>query len=274
MSDAAEIDGLDEREDVDRLAWWAFQAISVIGAILFFFFGWLQLRFTPVISYIQNTTPEIITKGTLILYCACWIAGCSFETWMQQKVYVSDPHRGEMTKDLFGAIIAMGVASIALVWASSHQQFFSLILLGFTVANIVGWWLIAKRIKPIITASQAELLSRRNFFRLEQLRLIEAHVIGDWQKLRFAIMVFIALFGVLVYYSSPTRSLLAKFVESSPLSIPAKTAANLLPPVIYLFFVLVAESWIWIRRENIRAMLSATDKLKKRYRMDPVPKRD
>jgi hypothetical protein len=273
-SGSATPDDLDEKDNISDLAWWAYQAIKWIGAILFIFFGWLQVRFLPVLSYVQNTPPEALIKGTLIAYYASWIGGCTFDTWIQQKVYVSDPKQGEVTVSLIGAIFAMFIVAFVLVWASSHQQFFALILLGFTIVNIVGWWLIVARIKPIIAASRAKLLSGERFFRLEQLRVIEAHMTGAWQRSRFVAMVLISLLGVLVYYSSPVRLFIARFIEASPLGIASNTAADLLPPIIYLSFVLVAEAWIWVKRENVRAMLLAMDKLRKGYFLRPIPERN
>jgi len=148
-----------------------------------------------------------------------------------------------------------------------------LVLLGFTVVNIVGWWLIVARVKPIIDASRARLLSSGRFFRFEQLHLIEEHMAGHWQVSRFIAMVLISLLGILFYYSSPIRLFTARLIEASPLAISANTASDLLPPVIYLSFVLVAESWIWIKRENVRAMLSAMDNLRKDYSLEPISER-
>ena len=159
---------------------------------------------------------------------------------MQQKVYVSDPGRGKVAEDLIGAIIAMFAAAFALVWASSHQEFFALVLVAFVIVNVVGWMLIVRRIKPIIEASRTQLHSTNKLFRLEQLSLIEAHMTGKWQVYRFSIMLFIALLSVLVYYSMPVRYSLAALVASLPFGISADAANNLLPPFFYLLFVAVA----------------------------------
>jgi|HubBroStandDraft_6_1064221.scaffolds.fasta_scaffold365908_1 hypothetical protein len=269
-SGATTPDDLDEKESVHNLAWWAFQAIRIIGGILLVFFGWLQLRFVPILTYVQNTPPEALVKAALIIYYASWITGATFDTRIQDKVYISDPKRGEITLNLIAAIVGFFVVAFALVWASSHQQYFAVVLLSFVVLNITGWALIIARVKPIIEATRSNFLVRDNFFRIEQLRLIEEHMTGKWQIHRFAAMLAVVLVAILIYYSSATRFFLARLIESSPIGLPSNTVAELLPATMYLTFVVMAESWIWIKRENVRSTLFALDRLRKRYLLSPL----
>src|ERR1700730_3158978 len=92
--------------------------------------------------------------------------------------------------------------AFALVWASSHQQYFAVVLFGFVVLNFTGWALITMRVKPIIEATRSNFLVRDNFYRIEQLRLIEEHMTGKWQIHRFAAMLAVVLVAILIYYSS------------------------------------------------------------------------
>ncbi len=142
----------------------------------------------------------------------------------------------------------MGVAAFVLVWASSHPQFFAIVLFAFTVVNIVGWWLIVKRINPVIDTSRAKL--KGDLFRLDQLQSIETHMVGGWQKVRFAGMIFLSLVGIVVFYLIWVREFFAKIVETGT---GISFDANLLPPIIYLCYVLFAEIWIWTKRESLRA---------------------
>ncbi|HEY1748606.1 MAG TPA: hypothetical protein VGG11_17815 [Xanthobacteraceae bacterium] len=160
----------------------------------------------------------------------------------------------------------MGVAAFVLVWASSHPQFFAIVLFAFTVVNIVGWWLIVKRINPVIDTSRAKL--KGDLFRLDQLQSIETHMVGGWQKVRFAGMIFLSLVGIVVFYLIWVREFFAKIVETGT---GISFDANLLPPIIYLCYVLFAEIWIWTKRESLRATLSTTDRLRKHYSLQSKP---
>jgi hypothetical protein len=163
--EAATLDEFEGRENIADLAWWGYQSVKVIGGILLVFFAWLQLKSVPLGTIVQNTTPEILIKATLVLYYACWVGGATFDTWVQQRVFVADPKRGKLTLDLFAVMAGFFVVAFALVWASLHQELFVLVLLVFVIANFAGWNLIVRRIRPTISSSEKVLFEGGYLFR-------------------------------------------------------------------------------------------------------------
>lgn len=263
-------DDLEGIERVGNLAWWAYQSIKVIGGLLLLFFAWLQVKDIPLGTLVQNTRPEFLIKATLILYYASWITGCTFDTRIQQKVYVADPKRGQITVDLLAAIGGFFVVAFALFWASSHQQYFAFVLLAFVAVNAVGWMLIVGRVKPIISASREVFLQRENFFRLEQLAVVREYMTGNWQVRKFIAMVIVILFASALSSFDSLRISLGTVIETFATSVPPNTMAGLLPDLCILFFVLMAEGWIWTKREKVRSILAAIDDLRQRYVLKPL----
>ena len=267
-------DDLEGIEHVSNLAWWGYQAIKAIGGLLLFLFAWLQIKDVPLGTLVQNTTPQRIIKVSLILYYTCWIGGATFDTKVQQKVYVSDPKRGQITLELLTVIAGFCAVALALVWASSHQEFFGALLLIFVAVNICAWMLIVARVKPVIASSrEISLKSAENLFRLEQLQIVEKYMTGSWQIHRFGVMIAMIAFAIAISYLDGIRLLLALPIASVIKSVTPGTIAESLPlSISILLFVVVAEAWIWIRREHVRFTLAAMDDLRQRYILTPVSK--
>jgi hypothetical protein len=259
---------LDDLGDIERLATWARRFIAIIGGALLAIFTWLQIREIPLIDVVQNTTPEILIKAALVIYYACWIGGTNFDVRIQQKTYIIDPKRGNITANTIVIVSLFFIVAILLMAVSANEQAFAAVLALFVAFNIIGWRHIVGRVTPIIKATRTALEEQKNYFRLEQLNLVEAYMAGPWQKHRFAAMLLIVAVTCTVAFFEIVRRVVGTAV-SLVSDVPLEIISKLLPSICILAFVLAAEGWIWIKRLNIHTALVVMDRLRKNYALVP-----
>jgi hypothetical protein len=76
----------DERDDLERLAWWAGRAIATGVVVLPLFFTWLHLNKEQIFNALTNATPSLILKGAVGLYFLCWAFGAPIDLGLQKAV--------------------------------------------------------------------------------------------------------------------------------------------------------------------------------------------
>jgi hypothetical protein len=263
-------DDLDGIQSIEKLASWARWFIWAITGIIGLFFTWVQLKDVPFVELAQKTPPQALTTTALIIYYACWIGGTNFDVGIQQRAYVADPKRGNITANTIGVTVVFLCVTALLLWVSMEKdiRLFALVLGLFVVANIFGWRHIVSRVRPAINTSRGTFRERRNFFRLEQLNLVDRYMTGKWQMQRFWSMLAMVLVINLFCSVEGARTAIATAANSLGIDLPVPTLANLVPGLSILAFVLIAETWIWAKRINVRTALTVLDGLRTEYKLE------
>lgn len=245
------------------------RAIWLIGAALALIFGWLQFRDIPVASLFDRAEPDLLLKLTLALYYSCWVFGSTFDTNLQMSVYVRDPNRGLFPKHAYALLIGFGAAAAVLLWASKEEVFFAVVLTGFVAFNILGFFYILRYVKPIMAASKEQYEIKQDYFGLEQLDLVITYMSGQWQWLRFIVMVLLAIAMNVIVFSDSARGLIAHLLATIAPPANVQTINRLIPSLSFLVFVLVAEGWIWAQRIRVRTAIDLVEGLATRYVVRP-----
>jgi hypothetical protein len=242
----------------------------MIGGALVLGFGWLQLKDFPLIPLLESTQVGFVLKVALTLYYFSWVFGANFDVGLQQAAFLQDRHRGNMGWRAIAAIVGFGVVAAILLWVSNDEKRFSVALIAFVAANVVGWHVLAARVSSIGHASL--ILAEGDFFEIERIRLVQEFMNGDWQRWRFLVMFLIATIGVAICFLPALRAAIQIAVVALAPDLTKKEAIidQLLPTSVFLMFLVVGESWIWTMRARTRLFLALIDHLRVTYEIRPV----
>jgi hypothetical protein len=263
-------DEWDNAESVERLAEIGNYVIWTTSTVLVALFAWIQLSESPFIEAAKNVSPEFLITTALVVYYACWLFGATFDLKAQKTAYVVDPYQNRFLKEAIGVGFLFLLVSVALVAASTNIHYFVLVLAAFVLMNFLGGRFIRFRVHRAIEASRRKLLGRKNFFRAEELRLVENYMFGVWQDRRFCLMLAFVFTIIGVSFNETIRAGFTKALVFLGLPLPANTIHALLPASLILLYVLTAESWIWFKRLELTFALRAIRKLRERFTLKPV----
>jgi hypothetical protein len=164
----------------------------------------------------------------------------------------------------FLLVVLFGLLAGTLLWASDDDRWLAAVLTAFIGYNIFGWWYLNRIIKPIMLKSQDRLREDLAYFDLEKLRVVWSYLTDPWQWQRFATMLAMVFFFDAICFSDAFRSTLAEILTVVE-SVKSDTMFNILPDFYLLFFVIVAENWIWVMRVKVGTALTILDVLKEKY---------
>jgi hypothetical protein len=263
-------DIIDPKAPVDKLASRTRLLVRIVAGGLALLFGWLQFKDYLIGSMFANVQPELLRKATLAIYYLCWVFGANFEIGIQQEVYVKDPDRGRVPLHALGAIIGFGIVASILLWAADNDQRFAAALTCFVAANIAGWrGIYVRRVMPIIRASEKYYTTEKeDFAELERVRVVSEYMAGAWQWHRFIVLSIIIGIVDLIAFAEVVRQNLEATIRMALRDWPS----GLLPDASLIVFVVVSETWIWIKRGQTRAFLNAIFELKQKYVLKPRTK--
>jgi hypothetical protein len=228
--------------------------IKYIGLILFAIFTYLQLKDFQIGTVIENISPDLLRRLTLIAYYWCWIFGTTFDTDIQEVAYFSEKGRFKLTERAIGLLLLFGFVAAVLLWAANDDRLFAGTLTVFFLFNVGGFAYILWFVKPIILASKDKYLEGKNHFSLAQLELVSGYMNGSWQWKRFGLGVaLIAIMNAICFSDSIKIAIaegLARFIP-----ITADLLSERLPTFTFVTFVALMEGWIWVQRAKVSVAL-------------------
>jgi hypothetical protein len=238
--------------------------ISLVATVLALFLK--DLRWDVVVD---STEPEFLQKLTLIIYYFCWLFGSRADTNVQESVYISVPSTWRVTLPEFFLVIAFAGLAGALLWAAGDEKRFAILLSLFTAANIAGWWFLNRKLKPLMSGSRKQLVRGSAYLDLERLNVVTNYLTGTWQWRRFVVMGILVIVFDIVCFVPPVRAASSDWIAYLVADLNSKSDAisRLLPDALFLLFVLVAETWIWIKRVRVATSLDILDEMKLKYRL-------
>ncbi len=256
------------RTEVDKLATKARFTIKIIGGALALLFTWIQLKDFPVVPLLESTKAGFVLRLALAVYYFSWIFGTSFDVSVQQSVYVRDADRGHLGWRAIAAIGLFGATAAIFLWASDDEKWFAATLTGFIIANIIGWLVLVRRVTSIIYMSL--LTYDQDFFEIERLHVVKIYIAGNWQKYRFLVMFAIALVAIAISFVAPVRLMVSLAIASLVFGLKETVISPLLPSLVFVVFLVIAEGWIWMMRAKTWASLNLISDLKEKYQLEPI----
>ena len=246
--------------EVIRQGRFARSAIKIVALILALTFAWLKfkgIRFTPVVETFAAT---ILLHSALGIYYFSWMFGLINDTREQELVYTQPLKNVPIHCLIFGLFFFLAFGGLCYVKTAYS---FSLVLWIFLAGNVLFWLYYVKRfLKATTEATRADFISNRDYISLEYLRAIhDDYLCGGWQWWRFAIGgIIISLIAILAIQPGPLRSVIENIKPGQ---------LNTLIASLLLLFVLLMESWIWMRRFRVKNNIALLEDIQGRYHLRP-----
>src|ERR1700734_109280 len=266
---------LDDRRWFDRVFYLARLATTVIAGLLPLLFAFLTLRDIKVEPFIEYTSYQFYIRIALTIYYFCWMYGAAFDYQTQQDVYVIDPNKGRIPKGFFVFVPVFVVIAVSLLLASiQNERYLAVALTLFCILDVIGWHHNQTWMKPIFEASFKFYETEHDYFGYERLSFAKSFFFGRWALWRYATMLAILGSILLISFNGTARDNLSQAIHHTT-SLDSAKINEITPGVLILFFVLTAETWIWVNRIRVRvsmdAIASVKDKIALHFR--EVPKK-
>ena len=188
--------------------------------------------------------------------------GAAFDYQTQQDVYVIDPNKGRIPKGFFVFVPVFVVIAVSLLWASiQNERYLAVALTLFCILDVIGWHHNQTWMKPIFEASFRFYETEHDYFGYERLSFAKSYFFGRWALWRYATMLAILGSILLISFNGLVRDNLSQAIHYTT-GLDSAKISEITPGVLILFFVLTAESWIWVNRIRIRVSMNAIASVK------------
>lgn len=237
-------------------------------ASIYAFLSFTTLPFAPLLTAID---PAKALQIIIIFYYFLWVWGVNHDTDLQELVYATAPAEGKLRPSDIGVIILIFVVSVLLVWSIGGEQRFAGVLTIFFIVNIFSWrWLLCA-IRPAIAQSfEIYRTEPEDFFSLERLNAFVLYISGHWQWFRFGAMGVVLAILNSATFSNGIRKLISDALARSYPALTSAQISRILPVVLFVFFIVVEEGWIWIMRMRTDFVLKVTSDLEQKYEIHPL----
>jgi hypothetical protein len=257
----------DARKRLQRVFWWARQAVWAVATILAFAFLWLQWKDYLEGGLVDKVSKVVVIKLALGIYYFSWIFACRFDLKIQESVYIIDPNKGALPKSFFLLTPLFLVGAALLLWAADHETYLPYFITTFFAIDTVLWIYTRKWAIPIAEATRRHHSSNpERYFYIAQIDVVEELMCGKYQIYRhIALFALIAAFDMIALFDTPKEfiSLLIHAVNSD---ISERSMSELLPAAFLLGYVLACELSMWFMRARALLSLKIIDRLHMKYR--------
>jgi hypothetical protein len=113
------------REDISKIAAFADWCIWGVTAGIALVFAGITLKDIPFVPALSSTNPDYLQSILLSLYIACWAAGTTIDTKVQNSVYLIDPSGGRVRYGAVIAVVALSLVSLAVLLTRKNELYFS-----------------------------------------------------------------------------------------------------------------------------------------------------
>ena len=208
----------------------------------------------------------------LSVYIACWAAGTTIDTRLQNSVYLIDPSGGEVRPASVVAVVVLGLVSLAVLLTRTNELLFSLALAAFTSVDILAWLYLRFRfLPPIITATRDRYRTGPNYDYYGDILLdiVTAQVIGNWKWWRQVFLSAIVLLMIIIALSPRAKDTISSWVDGKvPGMLPGSTKP-LLSDVLLFVFIAVSELWHFAFRLKTALSIRVLNELKDNFAIVP-----
>ncbi len=251
---------------VESLFGWSQSLVTGVGWIFAGVFTVLQLKKYSVLTVVQSVQGQTLIHIALLLYYYAWISAQPLEVQMSRAVYISDPDRGKIPKSLFLLIPILLFLGVVLFVVQENERYLSVAFTAFFIIDVV-FWLNIVRLAPRYEAASARIYEAEKLdAQLAQLKFyVRSYLGGTWQYFRFATLAFLlVVFDVFVQIDAVRQFISAQIHNVVP-DISKDKALDLIPGALFLTYILVGETWVWIMRLRTRRTILIIDELDSRY---------
>ena len=269
LSKAALAEIASAKADVQKLARRSRLAVEIAAWVLATACAFVIITEKQVLGAIVGIDPGILYKGGLFLLYTSWVFGAKFDVDIEEKTYARDDLNGTLDWRALGVIVLLTLTMIGFFWLHSMERFFGFGLLALVAVNVMTWRAVCIRINGPIEQSMKTFIGQSDYFAAEKLKLVSEYMRGPWQKTRFRVMLASALTLIAVTNAIHGFDLAALAGTAQLAGLSAGKLVALTPAMLFLAYVAVTESWIWIRRQRAGVAIETIERLGHAYQMRP-----
>jgi hypothetical protein len=261
------------REDISKIAAFADWCIWGVTAGIALVFAGITLKDIPFVPALSSTNPDYLQSILLSLYIACWAAGTTIDTKVQNSVYLIDPSGGRVRYGAVIAVVALSLVSLAVLLTRKNELYFSLALAAFTSVDILTWLYLRLRfLPPIIKATREKYRTGPNYDYLGEILLdiVTAQIIGNWKWWRQLALSTIVLLMILVAVSPHAKDAISSLVDGNVPGILPGTTKPLLSDFFLLVFIAVSEFWHFAFRLKTAVSIGVLNELDTNFSIQPI----
>jgi hypothetical protein len=212
-------------------------------------------------TFINDSSPSVVMQTAIGIWYLSWVFGLGMDLNMQERVYFFDPDEGHLPREMYFTFGIMLLFAIIMMYFVDEPKYFVLILTVFSIVSIFGYLLYARRASKIIDSSYTEFVEHRDRVRIEQINCLRNYIQGRWNRVRAVVLVAMLIPIDILCWDRELRSYLVKLIVGINGAISPSALDTLLPTLLVIFFLALAEGWQWIRRLEAKFTISVLRKL-------------
>jgi hypothetical protein len=257
------------KSDVEKLARQSRVAIQVVAGLLVVVFTFIAVSGKDVKSWVDVADSGVVYKIGLFIYYSCWVFGAKFDVDIEERVYIRDNLHGVLDWKAFGVIAILTAVMAGFFALHPYERLFPVGLAAFIGVNYLGWRTVCRRIAGPIAESIRYYEQLGDYLGSVKVRMVEDYMCGRWQAWRLAAMAAMAIALSAAANSGPYYGLAALMRSFLPEGLDSRKLAELLPALLFIFYVLAAEAWMWVRRANVHVCVKVIERLGRDYKLEP-----
>jgi hypothetical protein len=245
--------------------------ILVAGGGLGLFLVSFQIHKISAGPLIVQMDRVFIVEVAFIVYLNAWIWAQPIEMGITRKVYQTDPNKGRPPISLMILLPTLVACAAILFLARHNDKHLSWALTAFFAIDFGLWWNMSLLAKKYQAANEKVYQEGDDkYWRIEQLRFYaQTYLQGSWQFVRFSVLFVILVLFVIVANAPGLTQKMASLAQPLMQDNTTDHIAVLIPSVIFLLYVLVCESWVWVMRLRAYHAISVIDYLAPIYELHP-----
>jgi hypothetical protein len=248
-----------------KLSWMLLTAIQLIAGGLGIYYAFLTLLDAPFDRMAKVFDASSLIRFGLFLFFFGWLWGATDDTKIMRSVFERDPQNGNIGPAEIGGFAAFVIMFVALFQLNDRLVLFQGLLLGFICVNVVTCAVIARRTRAIYNENAALYLDRGDHSSMLKLAIVSEYMNGNWQRRRFAVLVGLAAFQLLVAVMVKNGQVGAAMHGMVIKGIPGDVVATFIPGILFIIYVLVSELWMKIYRIKVKSDMVTIDYVESSY---------
>lgn len=234
--------------------------IKVGGLVLTLIYGYLEFTWDEFHPITRSLPATALLHLGLLLYFVAWFYGTSWDVEEQEAAFSPESVRRLLARGTYAAAAMMVAVYGGVCWLSAKPAAWFLAgLLVFWIANTLAWhFFLRSEIRHRIDLTKAALTGQHA--KLKILDLVEEHMLGTWQAVRFAIGAALLLGMNVIAWSGWGARFGARLALQTDVLFSLSIVA----------FVVLAEVPIWFSRVRTRSKRELLEDLEEVYSLVPV----
>ena len=221
------------------------------------FYGYLKLHLVDITPFTNDYFSSTILKFSFIIYYLSWVYGTLFDMNLYDISLISSlKNKGVTLKDYAISLVFIMIFSSILCSKTNFYVAISLSLFWLT-DWLAYQYLLKYQLNPLLRESENEYKKMNTLWSFLRLESIRNYLFGTWRTKRYLVGIPILL--LLISFS------FENFLSTSITNYFNLLSTSFIFSLIFLFYILTIESWMWISRLNTKTSIKLISENENKY---------